>query len=97
MRVVGKKLPNRMFELIAYSTTSLSSDHEKALTAYAAGLEAYRQQFWHDAIGDFRKCMILLSDDGPAWTMADRCETYQDSPAPRLGQGVRGYSEVNGE
>ena len=88
VRVVGKDVPTRVYELLDEHGAPLSAEREKALKSYADALEAYRQLFFHDALALFKECLGLWPDDGPSKTMADRCELYQDSPPPQNWDGV---------
>jgi adenylate cyclase len=88
VKVVGKEKPVRIYELLATSGTSLPVEQEKAFSAYAAGLEAYRQQSWDKALGLFKQSLTLWPEDGPSRTMAERCQIYQKTPPPKGWDGV---------
>ncbi|HEX3034427.1 MAG TPA: adenylate/guanylate cyclase domain-containing protein [Thermodesulfobacteriota bacterium] len=88
VRVVGREQPVRIYELLATSGTSLPSKLVKALSSYAAGLEAYRQQFWDEALGLFKESLDLWPEDGPSRTMAERCQIYQEAPPSEEWGGV---------
>jgi adenylate cyclase len=88
VRVVGREQAIRIYELVATAGTSLPHAQEKAFSAYAAGLEAYRQQHWGDALGLFKLSLTLWPQDGPAWAMAERCQLYQATPPPEEWDGV---------
>ena len=80
VRVVGRENAVCIYELLAKAGTSLPHAQEKAFGSYAAGLEAYRQQRWHDAIGLFEEALALWRGDGPSRVMAGRCQVYQKTP-----------------
>jgi len=88
VKVVGREQPVRIYELLARSGTSLPGEQEKALNFYASGLEAYRHQFWDEALELFRQSLVLWSGDGPSRTMAERCQIYQKEPPPKEWDGV---------
>lgn len=88
VRVVGKEQPVRIYELVATSGASLPGEQEKAFRSYAAGLEAYRHQFWEEALGFFKQSLVLWPEDGPSRTMAERCHIYQKAPPPETWDGV---------
>ena len=46
------------------------------------------QQRWADALGLFEAALALWQGDGPARTMADRCQIYQKTPPPEEWDGV---------
>jgi hypothetical protein len=72
----------RIYELIAKRGASRTPEQEKAAKSYAAGLEAYRQKVWEEAVFLFGQALILCPDDGPSRTMAERCVIFQKSPPP---------------
>jgi len=59
VRVVGRDQPVRIYELLARSGTALPKEQEEALSSYAVGLEAYRQQRWGEALGLFKFSLTL--------------------------------------
>ncbi len=88
VQVVGREQSVRIYELLAAAGTSLPDDQEKAFSSYSAGLEAYRQQFWDDALNLFRESLVLWQGDGPSRVMIERCRDYQQSPPPEDWDGV---------
>jgi adenylate cyclase len=83
VRVVGKKEPTRVYELLAAAGTELPKAQEEALSAYAAALEAYRAQRWDDALALFEAVLARAPADGPSLTMIRRCRLYRaEPPAP---------------
>jgi hypothetical protein len=58
------------------------------LSSYAAGLEAYRQQRWDEALGLFQEALALWRQDVPSRIMAERCQSYQKTPPPEAWDGV---------
>jgi adenylate cyclase len=88
VRVKGRKQAVRIHELLARSGTSLPPEQEKALSVYAAGLEAYRQQLWDEALGLFTQSLALWPEDGPAGRMVERCRIYQEAPPPEEWDGA---------
>jgi adenylate cyclase len=85
---VGREQPVRIYELLARAAASLPTEQEKACSAYAAGLEAYRQQRWVEALGLFEEALALWRGDGPSRIMAGRCQIYQKTPPPEDWDGV---------
>lgn len=88
VRVVGREQPVRIYELLARAGTSLPMEKEKAFSAYTAGLEAYRQQRWDEALRLFEESLTLRRGDGPSRTMVGRCQIYQNTPPPEGWEGV---------
>ena len=88
VRVVGREQPVRIYELLAKAGASLPREQEKAYSAYAAGLEAYRQQRWAEAMGLFEEALAQWRGDGPSRIMAGRCQVYQKTSPPEEWDGV---------
>ncbi len=88
VQVVGREQAVRIYELLARAGTSLPLEQEKAFSFYAAGLEAYRERRWREALEIFKESLTLWSGDGPSRTMADRCQIYQKTPPPEEWNGV---------
>ncbi len=89
VRVKGRQQPSSIYELLAKSDNSLSKEKEQSLSAYAAGLEAYRQQLWQAALDYFNQSLALWpGGDAPSRTMAQRCQIYLSAPPPEAWDGV---------
>jgi adenylate cyclase len=77
VRVKGKREAVRIHELVAASGAMLPGAQEEALAVYEAGLRAYREQRWDEALARFMQCLSLWPADGPAQAMAQRCHDYK--------------------
>jgi adenylate cyclase len=88
VRVKGRAQVVRIYELLAKAGTSLVLEHEKAVSFYADGLEAYRNGMWGTALGLFTQALALWPQDGAARTMAERCQAYEKVPPPEPWDGV---------
>lgn len=88
VRVKGKKQHVRVYELLARLGESLPREQEKALSFYADGLEAYRQQLWGEALSLFQQSLALWPEDGPSRAMGERCRIYQETPPPEDWDGI---------
>jgi len=88
VQVVGRGQAVRIYELLTKAGTALPLEQEKAFSLYAAGLEAYRERRWGEALDLFKESLTLWSEDGPSRTMADRCQMYQKTPPPEEWGGV---------
>jgi adenylate cyclase len=88
VQVVGRAQAVRIYELLARAGAALPSEQEKAFHCYAAGLAAYRERFWDEALRLFNESLTLWPGDGPSRTMANRCRTYQKTPPPEDWEGV---------
>jgi adenylate cyclase len=88
VRVKGKEIPVRLYELLGTSSTVLPEKTQQAFDYYAAGLEAYRSQRWEDAIDLFEKGQKLYSEDKSFQVMTLRCRIYQREPPKGEWDGV---------
>jgi adenylate cyclase len=80
VRVKGRAQALQIHELIGLAETPIDDMHQELLQRYAAGLLAYRQRRWDDALQDFEQCLRLRADDRPAQLMQTRCLQYRDKP-----------------
>jgi adenylate cyclase len=80
VRVKGRLQTLRVYELVAQSAEALPRLQEQALKLYAAGLEAYRQRSWDDALKLFMQALVLWPEDGPSRAMAERSQVFRDAP-----------------
>jgi adenylate cyclase len=88
VRVLGREQPLRVFELIGLLGAELPHTQAQALQHYAAGLEAYRQYHWDEALELFRASHASWPQDTPSRTMSERCLLYQQTPPPEAWDGV---------
>jgi adenylate cyclase len=88
VRVKGKLIPVRVFELVAGYGEPLPEQKQSVLTLYAEGLKAYRKQDWLVAENTFNHCLELDPDDGPSRVMIQRCRIFMQDPPPADWDGV---------
>jgi adenylate cyclase len=88
VRVKGREQPVRIYELVDNSEAQLPEVKEQSLSDFAAGLEAYRQQFWEEARALFNQSVELWPEDSASRIMAERCQIYQETPPPEEWDGV---------
>lgn len=86
VRVKGRRLPVRIFEIVAPAAES--AVWAQANERFAAGIAAYRQRRWDEAMTVFRAVLALRPDDGPAALYTERCRTMQASPPGAEWDGV---------
>jgi adenylate cyclase len=82
VKVVGRKQPLRIYELVGKSDDSLPKERTQSLRHFAAGLDAYRRQLWQDAIAFFNQSLAVWPEDAPSRIMAQRCRIYQEACPP---------------
>ncbi len=86
VRVKGKKLPVKIYELLAEKKDA--EKWEKAVSIFEEGLSKYKQGLWDEAIVFFRKCLEAKPDDGPAKLYIERCEALKKNPPEGPWDGV---------
>jgi adenylate cyclase len=88
VRVVGKEKPTRLYELLAAAGAELPASEARAMESYSAGLAAYREQRWDDALRQFHAALEQKADDGPSLVMIERSKAYMESPPGEEWDGV---------
>ncbi len=75
IKVKGKSIPTRIYELLAERGASRMPDYSW-LQIYADGLELYRKGLWAEAIEQFEQ----LEKDNPSRRMLLRCQRLLQEP-----------------
>lgn len=86
VRVKGKNLPVKIFELI--SEKPLSEKMQESIAHFNAGFLAYHEQLWDKAIESFTKTLNLNPNDEPAKLYIERCTDYLKEPPGADWDGV---------
>jgi adenylate cyclase len=86
VRVKGKKLPVKIYELLGEKKDA--EKWEKAISLFEEGLSKYKQALWDEAIAAFRKVIEVRPDDAPAKLYIDRCEELEKNPRQGPWDGV---------
>ncbi len=87
IRVVGKKEPIRIYELLGRKG-EMEDCIRLILPHFREGLGHYKNQRWEEAITCFENALNLHEDDGPSLTYFERCITFQNNPPPLDWDGV---------
>ncbi len=87
IRVVGKKLPVRVYELIGPAGGLLPFD-AAFLPAYAAALELYQARRWQESSGAFERALKLKPGDKPCENYVGRAREFLAKPPPAEWEGV---------
>jgi adenylate cyclase len=87
VRVKGKGLPVKIFELLAPKATA-SADQQALAGVFHAGLEEYRKRNWEKAREIWQSLLAKFPHDGPAKIYLERCETLSKNPPPADWDGV---------
>jgi adenylate cyclase len=86
VRVKGKKLPVRIYELICAQKDA--AKHEEYVRRFHEGLERYKQARWDESIAAFRSVLDLRPDDPPASLYIQRCHDLKEHPPEGEWDGV---------
>lgn len=86
VRVKGKKLPVKIYELICDRKDA--APHEAYVRVFEDGLAKYKEAEWDEGIALFRKVLELRPDDPPSLLYIDRCEALKEHPPEGVWDGV---------
>ena len=87
LRVKGKLVPIRIYELIA-ENGQLADKTEDKLGLFSEALEAYRSRDFACAIAKFETILKIEKDDGPSLTYIERCRRLSTEHLPDDWDGV---------
>lgn len=87
LRVKGKQLPVRVFEVLG-EKGQVSDNVLSLASRFHEALAAYRAQQFTSALAGFRSCLALKPDDGPSATFIERCIVFETSPPGAGWDGV---------
>ncbi|MCX6575063.1 MAG: adenylate/guanylate cyclase domain-containing protein, partial [Candidatus Aminicenantes bacterium] len=85
IRVVGKQIPVRIFQIIGEKEKVTPLQMEK-IGIFHQGLEAYREQDWDRAMALFGG----LTEDPLAAIYIDRCRNFKLNPPPKQWDTIYG-------
>jgi adenylate cyclase len=86
VRVKGKKLPIRIFELLGDKKDA--AQWQEFVDRFETGLAKYRTGLWDEAIAAFRGVLDVKPADFPAKLYIDRCESLKEHPPVGEWDGV---------
>jgi adenylate cyclase len=86
VRVKGKKLPVRIFELLGDKKDA--AQWQEFVGRFETGLAKYRTGLWDEAIAAFRGVLDVKPADFPAKLYIDRCEALKEHPPVGEWDGV---------
>lgn len=87
IKVIGRKKPVTVFELMGYNE-HIDKSIKETIAKYQQGLQAYRDQNWNQASKLFKAVQAVLPDDGPSKTMLARCYEYKLEPPGESWNGA---------
>ena len=86
VRVKGKKLPVKIYELICERKDA--AEHEEYIGRFHAGLAHYKAARWDEGIAAFKSVLEIRPDDPPAKLYIQRCQDLKENPPEGEGDGV---------
>jgi len=87
VRVKGKALPVKIYELIAEGK-SVPNAQQEFLSIYGKGYSFYHEKNWQESLNCFRKALELQPDDEVSKLYVERCEDYIANPPEENWDGV---------
>jgi adenylate cyclase len=86
VRVKGKKLPVKIYELVGVKEDA--PQWEQFLVQFNEGLAKYKEMRWDDAIAAFGKALEVRPGDPPAEMYIKRCRELKEQPPEGEWDGV---------
>jgi len=86
VKVKGKKLPVRIYELIGEKKEAEKWGNTVSL--FEEGLAKYKQGLWDEAIEIFQKVLEIRPVDAPSHLYIERCQSLKDNPPEGTWDGV---------
>ena len=86
VRVKGKKLPVRLYELLGERKDA--AKWQPWVERFEAGLAKYRCQQWDEAIAEFQAVLAIRSGDASAQLYLERCAALRECPPEGIWDGV---------
>ncbi len=87
IRVVGKAVPIRIFELVG-EEGRVPDATMRTLEQFELGLKLFENREWVPAITKFTKAMESVPDDGPSARFIKTCREYMTKPPSQNWDGV---------
>ncbi|MBT6484759.1 MAG: CHASE2 domain-containing protein [Planctomycetaceae bacterium] len=86
IQVQGKLEPTRIFNPVG--VPPLDETEQQFLNHFNAGIAAFQDRKWHDALTLFQKTLAIDNDDVPSQLYIERCERFMATPPPADWSGV---------
>jgi adenylate cyclase len=87
IRVKGKTLPTRIFELVG-RPGEIPETTRQGLEAFQSATQLYWKRKFQAALGQFKRAAQLLPEDMPSQIFIKRCRQFLRTPPPRGWDGV---------
>jgi adenylate cyclase len=83
VRVKGKKLPVKIYELLGEKKdTTDTEEYAELIRRFNEALEKYKQAHWDEAIASCHQVLEIRPDDPPSCLYIRRCEDLKENPPP---------------
>ena len=86
VRVKGKKLPVKIYELLGEKKDE--SKWKEFISTFEQGLVLYRASQWDEAIATFQKVLAIRPEDGASLMYIERSKNLKENPPPAPWDGV---------
>jgi adenylate cyclase len=90
--VVGKSQPVTVYQLLNRKNQTTSADAD-LVDQFSKGLELYKAGDFRRAENEFRACLDIFADDGPALAYISRCQAFTEYPPGADWDGVYRLTE----
>lgn len=88
IRVKGKEVPVKVYELVERKTNRMDSEMVNFLQVFEKGFQYYLNRDWQNAIECFRYCIRYRKEDRPSAVYLRRIYSYLKNPPPPDWDGV---------
>lgn len=88
LRVKGKKLPVKVYELLGRKDNGIPETIENVKKLYEQGIEKYLSREWDAGLEFLNKALSIKPDDGPSSVYVKRCLAFKEHPPPDDWDGV---------
>lgn len=86
VRVKGKKLPVKIYELLGEKKDE--KNFKDLIDNFEEGLRLYRAAKWDEAIAAFQKTLAVKPEDAASLLYIERCKNLKENPPPEPWDGV---------
>ncbi len=92
VRVVGKDLPVKIYELLG-KKGEVQDKKRRVAEAFSRARVTYQEKDFESAIILFQQALEIDPEDGPSQVFINRCHNYMQSPPPEDWDGVFSITE----
>jgi class 3 adenylate cyclase len=92
VRVLGKTEAISLFEVLDAEPPAVADGKRRSRARFEAGMAAYGEGRFREAIGAFEACLLECNHDGAALSLLRRCRDFVTAP-PEAWDGITSLSE----